>query len=120
MRCMKCGREIQNEAVFCQSCLQEMEKYPVLPGTVVQLPRRKEPTLLKKMPKRHVPTAEEQIVVLRKWVLGLSIALAVCIVAIVLMFKPTMHYVLDEHVEIGQNYSSVTTITPTASSVSGE
>ena len=29
MNCMKCGRETQNEQVFCQDCLQEMEKYIV-------------------------------------------------------------------------------------------
>ena len=107
MNCMKCGRETQNEAVFCQNCLMEMEKYPVRPGTVVQLPRRKETSPLKKISKRHIPTAEEQIKLLRKIVNVLTILLALCIVAIALMFKPTMHYVLDEHVEIGQNYSSV-------------
>ena len=31
MNCMKCGRETENEAVFCPDCLQIMEKYPV-PG----------------------------------------------------------------------------------------
>ena len=112
MNCMKCGRETENEAVFCQDCLAEMEKYPVNHGAVVLLPRRREPSLLKKIPKRHVPTAEEQIIVFRKIVLYLSIALAICVVAIVLMFKPTMHYVLDEHVEIGQNYSSVVSTVP--------
>ena len=115
MYCMKCGRETEEETVFCRDCLLEMEKYPVDPGAVVLLPRRKEPSILKKLPKRHLPTAEEQNAVLRKWVLYLSIALAICIVAIVLMFNPTMHYVLEEHYEIGQNYSSVvSTVAPTA------
>ncbi len=113
MNCMKCGRETENDSVFCQECLQEMKRYPVQPGAVVLLPRRRESTLMKKTPKRHIPTPEEQNVILRKMVLWMSIALAVCIVAIILMFHPTMHYVLDEHVEIGQNYSSVT---PAASS----
>ena len=107
MNCMKCGRETQNEAVFCQDCLQDMEKYPVRPGTVVQLPRRKENIVLKKVTKRHIPTAEEQIKALRKRVKILMLLLVLCIVAIALMFRPTMHYVLDEHVQIGQNYSSV-------------
>ena len=108
MYCMKCGREIRENAVFCPNCLAEMEKYPVQPGTVVLLPRRREHSILKKLPKRHVPTAEEQIAVLRKRVMWLSVLLVVCIAVIVLMFNPTMHYVLDEHYEIGQNYSSVT------------
>ena len=108
MNCMKCGRETENEAVFCSDCLQIMEKYPVRPGTVVILPRRRESSVLKKISKRHVPTPEEQNKILRKWISILSVALLVCIIAIVLMFNPTMHYVLDEHVEIGQNYSTVT------------
>ena len=117
MNCMKCGRETQNENVFCQECLQDMEKYPVRPGTVVQLHRRKEVSAVKKMPKRHIPSAEEQLKQYRKLTWILTVLLALCIGAIVLMFKPTMHYVLDEHVEIGQNYSSVnSTATPATSS----
>ena len=114
MNCMKCGRETENEAVFCPDCLQVMEKYPVRPGTVVILPRRREPSVLKKITKRHVVTAEEQIKILRKRLSILTIMLVVCIVAIVLMFQPTMHYVLDEHVEISQNYSTVITTTDIA------
>lgn len=120
MNCIKCGQETQNENAFCLDCLMEMEKYPVRPGTVVLLPRRRETSIVKKMPKRHVPTAEEQIQFLRKCIMILSVALAVCIVAIVLMFKPTMHYVLDQHVEIGQNYSSVISTTPPSASTATE
>ena len=107
MNCLKCGRETQNESVFCQECLLDMEKYPVRPGTVVQLPRRREVSVIKKTPKRHVLSTEEQLKYLHKCILILSVLLAVCIAAIALMFKPTMHYVRDEHFEIGQNYSSV-------------
>jgi len=108
MNCIKCGQELTTDGVFCSDCLLEMEKYPVDPGTVVLLPRRREGTPQKKQVKRHVPAPEEQIAVLRKWVIILTLLLAVCITAIVLMFEPTMHYVRDEHFEIGQNYSSVT------------
>ncbi len=114
MNCMKCGRETRDENVFCPDCLLEMGKYPILPGTVVQLPRRKESTVPKKITKRHVPTPEEQIVSLRKWVVSLILILLLCICAIALMVKPTLHYVTHSHFEIGQNYSTVTT-TPKAS-----
>ena len=120
MNCMRCGRETLEENVFCQDCLLEMEKFPVRPDTVVLLPRRKEISIVKKITKRHIPTAEEQIGILRKYVMILSIALAVCIVAIALMLKPTMHYVLDEHVEIGQNYSSVVNTTPPSTQTSAK
>ena len=107
MNCMKCGKEMTEDGVFCSDCLLEMEKYPVDPGTVVLLPRRREISIPKKQPKRHIPVPEEQIASLRKRILILTLLLIVCITAIVLMFEPTMHYVRDEHFEIGQNYSSV-------------
>ena len=64
MDCMKCGRETEHENVFCPDCLTEMEKYPVRPDTVVLLPRRRESSIIKKVPKRHTITAEEQITLL--------------------------------------------------------
>ena len=107
MNCMKCGRETLGENAFCPGCLLEMEKYPVRPGTVVLLPRRKETSVIKKVSKRHVPTAEEQILFLRKCVIILTILFVLSLTAVIFMFNPTMHYVLDKHHEIGQNYSTV-------------
>ena len=112
MYCVKCGRETRGEDIFCQDCLTEMEKYPVEPGTVVLLPRRKESSATKKIAKRHTPSPEEQVTALRQQRSALLFLLLVCIIAIVLMFEPTMHYMQDEHYEIGQNYSSVTPSTP--------
>lgn len=113
MDCIKCGRETRGEDIFCQECLAEMEKYPVQPGTVVLLPRRRDSSVSKKSVKRHTPSSEELIENLRRQNAFLLFLLVVCVTAILLMFEPTMHYVLDEHYEIGQNYSSVTTDTPT-------
>lgn len=108
MNCMKCGKEVTDDGVFCADCLLEMDSYPVDPGTVVLLPRRSESSTPKKQVKRHTPPPEELIASLRKKVLILTLLLLACITAIILMFEPTMHYVRDEHFEIGQNYSSVT------------
>jgi NMD protein affecting ribosome stability and mRNA decay len=110
MNCMKCGRETENEQVFCQDCLQIMEKYPVRPGTVVLLPRRRESTI-KKSIKRYTIPADEEIKILRKRLAVLWFALVMCIAAILMMINPTLHYALDKHVEVGQNYSTVTTST---------
>ena len=117
MNCMKCGRETKDDQVFCQDCLRIMQRYPVQPGTVVFLPRRREPGV-KKTVKRHVVSAEEQIRKLRKQLTILWIVLVICIAAIVMMINPTLHYALDKHVEIGQNYTAVN-ITP-STSASGE
>ena len=111
MNCMKCGRETRGEDVFCQDCLTEMKKYPVDPGTVVLLPRRKDPSA-KKALKRHTPPPEELIDILRRQRAILLFLLLVSLAAILTMFEPTMHYIRDEHYEIGQNYSTVTPNTP--------
>ena len=112
MNCIKCGRETSGEDVFCQECLTDMAKHPVDPSTVVLLPRRKENSFQKKTVKRHGPSPEELVDSLRRQNMALVFLLVVFLIAIVLMFKPTMHYVRDEHYEIGQNYSSVTSTTP--------
>jgi hypothetical protein len=105
--------------VVREKMLEEMEKHPVLPGTVVLLPRRKEASVNKKSTKRRTLTPEEQIAFLQKCVMTLTILLAISVAAVILMFKPTMHYIKDEHFEIGQNYSTVipstaTSVQPTA------
>lgn len=112
MDCMKCGRETRGGDVFCQDCLVEMAKFPVDPGAVVLLPRRRESSSAKRTPKHHVPSQEELVDNLRRQKAGLLILLTICFIAIALMVKPTLHYLLDEHYEIGQNYSSVTPTTP--------
>ena len=116
MGCMKCGQETVGQNVFCEQCLAVMKKYPVRPDAVVMLPRRREPSIVKKTPKRHIPTPEEQLKVLHKRLNILSVILLICIAAILLMINPTLHYALDKHVAIGQNYSTVTsTATPETS-----
>ena len=57
MGCLRCGKETQNSAVFCEECTKCMEDYPIKPGTVVVLPQR-EPAHAEKKTKRK--TKEEQ------------------------------------------------------------
>ena len=67
MNCMKCGRDIPAEQVFCDNCLEIMKKYPVKPDTVVQLPRSRQQIAQKKQSARRRPLSpEEQIPVLKK------------------------------------------------------
>lgn len=41
MQCMKCGVEVPEGQVFCDGCLEVMDKYPVKPGTPVNILPRK-------------------------------------------------------------------------------
>ena len=60
MQCMKCGRDVESGEVFCELCLEEMQKYPVRPGTAVVIPHRPERVQLKRPVKKQL-THEEQL-----------------------------------------------------------
>ncbi len=110
MNCMKCGREIPAEQVFCEECRAEMEKYPVKPGTVVQLPRRREEASAKKAARRrNVPTQEEQIQDMRRVIRSLLVLVLVQMVLIVCLAYPVVRNYLDSQKPLpGQNYSTHT------------
>ena len=68
VNCLKCGREIEEGQVFCNDCLVQMAKYPVKPGTAVQLPSRGSAAVSKKVHSRRRTKAapEEQLEALKK------------------------------------------------------
>lgn len=115
MNCMKCGREISDGA-FCQECLTGMEKYPVKPNIVVQIPNRDQFLQTKKNSRRRkILTDKEKILRYERririltWINGiLAILLTVTLILSLLeygkaVFLPT-----------GQNYSSVPSSTQAA------
>lgn len=112
MNCMKCGRDVESGQVFCQECRAEMEKYPVKPGTVVQLPRRREESVIKKMTRRRTPpTPEEQVKNLRKMVRGLLGMILVLLVLVAVLLYPAIKDLLAQETFLpGQNYSSITDV----------
>jgi hypothetical protein len=48
MYCLRCGKETADNKVFCKSCLDTMEEYPVKPGQPIVLPSRPAPVPAKK------------------------------------------------------------------------
>lgn len=113
MNCLKCGREVPGEQVFCENCLLEMEKYPVKPGTVVQLPRHRDNAGLKKSPKRRAVPLEEQVKLLRKRLWTQTILLLLALVVILVLAIPAAQYLMEDHFLPGQNYSTIiVTTTP--------
>ena len=110
MNCMKCGSEIEDGQVFCESCLSDMKRYPVKPGTRIQLPNRPAPEAVKKpAPKKRILTTEEKLNRLRQVVKWLAIAL----VTSLLLLGFAISLLLDEsgadnpQENIGQNYNTV-------------
>ena len=62
MYCLKCGNETGSEQIFCQHCLDIMEKYPVRPGTITRIPHRSANAAAKKQNRRKTPSLEEQMI----------------------------------------------------------
>ncbi len=59
MYCLKCGRETTAEQIFCDSCLTDMEKYPVKPGTAIHIPSRPAQEPQKKPTRKRQQKPEE-------------------------------------------------------------
>lgn len=111
MKCMKCGRKIDDTQVFCEDCLLDMEKFPIKPGTVVQLPKRSETSGAKKANSRRRGnlSLEEQVKLLKKRIHLLTAALVLALALIaVLAFFTVEHLVENPDFLPGQNYSAVT------------
>ncbi len=114
--CMKCGRELKPGAVFCNGCLDEMEKYPVKPGIVVLLPSQK--GAHPKQPQRRkyaVVSPEEQVIKLKKRVKSLCAALILALAAAAALgWYTVMDLLENEEIRFlpGQNYSSQSTSEP--------
>lgn len=83
MHCLKCGRKIDSDESFCPSCLADMEKYPVQPGTVVKLPSHSVdiPTKKRSSRRRKPVKPEDQITALKKRCRWLTILLLLAILA---------------------------------------
>ena len=114
MNCLKCGSETVSEQVFCPECLLEMEKYPVRPGTVVQLPSQKSHSVAKKAPKRKTVSPEEQVKILRKRLKTVTILFLISAGLAIALAFPAVEHLMEDHFKIGQNYNTVTTPTETS------
>ncbi len=109
MYCLKCGKETENEQVFCSHCLQVMTQYPVKPGTHITLPRREQTPQPRKASRRRVLSQDEQIQQLQGTVRVLTACLlAACLLLGVfawLHFRPDDTPSPAANSPIGQNYT---------------
>ena len=90
MQCMKCGRKIKDNQVFCEECLNIMDTYPVKPGTPIQLPTPSKTSLPTKPNRRKSLKPEEQIqrqkLTIRRLTLALILAILAFLVALAAIF----------------------------------
>ena len=106
MNCIKCGREHQENSVFCGKCLGVMKKYKVSPDAVLQLPQRKETPAKKAAPRKKTASPEELIVQQRKTIKLLRLMLVCAVLLLALSITLLLHLNKEEEVQmtIGQNY----------------
>lgn len=109
MYCMKCGKEIKENQVFCDACLVVMDKYPVKSGTHIQIPLRPVSTAGKPVSRRRSLTPEEQVQRLRRSVKHLAIALVCSILVLCLTVTMLVRTIAtyQESASIGKNYNTV-------------
>lgn len=111
MNCMKCGREIDAEDAFCPICLGLMEKYPIRPDVVVQLPNRQEPPAKKAPSRKRAPAPEEMVLKLKKRnrILIVTLALLLCACTALALLSIDALRELDVQRFLGKNYNTVET-----------
>ena len=112
MFCVKCGRETRESSVFCETCLADMEKYPVKPSITVQIPNRPAaPSAKKKQKPYKYIKPEEQIRQLKTRTRWLSLMLAISFAAFLLASAMILWLLeqWDMDSDLGQNYGTVGT-----------
>ena len=108
MKCLKCGRE--TDQTFCESCREDMARYPVKPGTIVQLPKDRASSSPRDNRSWHNGISmEEQIAGQKRTIRRLSRVIAV-LALLLLGMGVTMFLLLrgGTQPKPGQNYSAVT------------
>ena len=120
MQCLKCGKETEENQVFCNSCLESMEQYPVKCTAPVHLPERKSEQIPKKIPKKKwMFSVEEQIGHLKATIRRLVIAVVILSLIIVLGAGFTARVLYEIHTQrlTGKNYAVETTPSASVTSV---
>lgn len=85
-----------------------MQRYPVRPGTVVQLHSRKETAAVKKVTRKKIVSPEEQVEKLKKQVRSLWLSLILASILVAALAVPTYQHWKESQKKIGQNYTTVT------------
>lgn len=108
MKCLKCGRETSQ--TFCDNCREDMARYPVKPGTIVQIPKDRTASYTRYIQNRRprIPP-EVQLENNRRTIRRLGWTIAVLAV-LLLGSCSALIWILKSPTQppLGQNYTSVT------------
>jgi len=109
--CLKCGKETEENQVFCECCREVMRRYPVEPNTVVIIPKRPNLPEERKLPRKKRQEDREKL--LRSAIRWLTVTTGVLTIVICILCGALWTVMSDRSEEdnIGRNY---TYIEPTA------
>ena len=88
MVCLKCGKNAEEERMFCAHYLEVMEAYPVKPDVVVQLPSRNGANAPKKQTRKvRIDPKDAKISALRRqvrlmWLVVIALLLAMALLLV--------------------------------------
>ena len=114
MNCLKCGKDTKGEQVFCDTCLQVMDAYPVKSDTPIHLPIRTDAQAPSKkaVHRKKVIPPEEQVQLLKAanrrlalTVLTLILALGLCAGAFAYHLLNPEHQLPTSSGNTGKNYT---------------
>ena len=107
MKCLKCGKELKDQNVFCRHCLDLMEAYPVKSDVHIHLPNRTETPAPKKFwIKRRKLSVGERLKHLRQANRWLVIAVLVLSLLLIIVSAYLGHAIASQKdTNIGKNYT---------------
>ena len=111
-QCLKCGKKTDGKAVFCSGCQEVMDRYPVRPGAVAQIPTRPAVTPTKAKPSNPTAVLNELIGrqrTLIRWLFSVTALLSVLLLATAAMLLQTLKTEQPSRPTIGKNYTTSTT-----------
>ena len=113
MLCLKCGKKTEEAQVFCAECLEAATKYPVKPGTAVQLLAREQRAMEKKQPQRHREDSTAELLAQQQRTIRWLFAV-IAVLSVLLLFTAGMLLrLMDKDTStnaIGKNYTTATSV----------
>ena len=112
MKCLKCGKETKEQAVFCRHCLDSMAAYPVKADVHIHLPRRDMPVPPKKAGRKHrTYSPEEQVARLTTRLRYLFILVLLLILMLSVTVAMLLHATSEKpESNLGKNYTFDSTV----------
>ena len=107
MKCLKCGRE--TDQTFCDQCRAEMDRYPVRPGTIIQLPKDRTAAYHRSGQNWHASVSMDDRLEAQRLTIRRLTRVVVGLAALVLILSLVISRLLSGNTQppVGQNYSAV-------------